>query len=341
MPSPWPSPWDAISKRPRATLLSGPTPIEPLARLSRLLGVEVYIKRDDLTGLGMGGNKIRQLEFYFGNALAERADTVLITGAVQSNYVRAAAAAAAKLGLAAVVQLEERVGGMGATYYGSGNVLLDDLLGARRLSFPEGENEAGADQALHEEAARLRREGRVPYVIPLGLDNPPHGALGYMLAAREIVEQGAEFDCAVVASGSGLTHAGLLSGFRALGLSMPVHGACVRRPADTQRERIRTVLRRIETLLDGPPIAGNEDVLAWDMALAPGYGRLGAPAREAISLLATQEGLFVDPVYTAKSLAVLIDLVRTGVIEKGARVLFIHTGGLPALFAYEPELRVR
>ena len=110
-----PSPWDAIETRPRASLLSGPTPIEHLARLSRLLGVEVYIKRDDLTGLGMGGNKIRQLEFYFGNALAQGADTVLVTGAVQSNYVRAAAAAAAKLGLAAVVQLEERVSGMGAS----------------------------------------------------------------------------------------------------------------------------------------------------------------------------------------------------------------------------------
>jgi D-cysteine desulfhydrase family pyridoxal phosphate-dependent enzyme len=334
-----PSPFDAIAKRPRASLFSGPTPIEHLARLSRTLGVEVFIKRDDLTGLGMGGNKIRQLEFYFGNALAARADTVLITGAVQSNFVRSAAAAAAKLGLSAVVQLEERVSGMGPTYYASGNVLLDDLLGARRLSFPEGENEAGADQALHDEAARLRREGRVPYVIPLGLDNPPHGALGYMLAAREIVEQGQNFDCVVVASGSGATHAGLLSGFRALGQGMPVHGACVRRAADLQRERIRTVTRKIETLLDCPPIVGNDDILVWDTALAPGYGRLGEPAREAISLLATQEGLFVDPVYTAKSLAVLIDLARRGVIAKGARVLFIHTGGIPGIFAYEPELR--
>jgi D-cysteine desulfhydrase len=334
-----PSPFDAILERPRAPLLSRPTPIEHLARLSQALGVEVFIKRDDLTGLGMGGNKIRQLEFYFGNAVAEGADTILITGAVQSNFVHAAAAAAAKLGLSAVLQLEERVGGMDDTYYNSGNVLLDDILGARRLSFPEGEDEAGADRALREEAARLKREGRRPYVIPLGLDNPPHGALGYMLAAREIMDQGLAFDCAVVASGSGLTHAGLLSGFRALGVAMPVHGACVRRAADVQHERIRTVSRNMETLLGCQTIIGNDDIRTWDMALAPGYGRIGAPAREAISLLAKQEGLFVDPVYTAKSLAVLIALVRSGTIERGARVLFIHTGGLPALFAYEPELR--
>ena len=126
-------------------------------------------------------------------------------------------------------------------YYGSGNVLLDDLLGARRLSFPEGENEAGADAALHEEAARLRREGRKPYVIPLGLDNPPHGALGYMLAAREIVDQGMEFDCAVVGSGSGLTHAGLLCGLRALGVDARCMAPACGAPADLQRERIRTV----------------------------------------------------------------------------------------------------
>jgi D-cysteine desulfhydrase family pyridoxal phosphate-dependent enzyme len=334
-----PAAFDAIQKRPRARLLSGPTPIEHLARLSHLLGVEVFIKRDDLTGLGMGGNKTRQLEFYFGNALAEGADTVLITGAVQSNYVRAAAAAAAKLGLDAVVQLEERVGGMGPTYYKSGNVLLDDLLGARRMSFPEGENEAGADRALHDEAARLRREGRVPYVIPLGLDNPPHGALGYMLAAREIIEQGYSFDCAVVASGSGLTHAGLLCGFRASDVDMPIHGACVRRAQGLQHERIRTVSRKIEALLDCQPIVGNDAIRTWDVALAPGYGRIGPPAREAIALMAQREGLFVDPVYTAKSLATLIHLVRTGEIARGSRVLFVHTGGLPALFAYEEELR--
>jgi D-cysteine desulfhydrase family pyridoxal phosphate-dependent enzyme len=331
-----------IDPHPRAPLLSGPTPLEHLARLSRRLGVEVFAKRDDLIGLGFGGNKIRQLEFYFGAALAQGADTVLITGAVQSNYVRAAAAVAAKLGLAAVLQLEERVAGMGRTYYVSGNVLLDDLLGARRISFPEGENEQGADQALHHEAERLRQAGRRPYVIPLALDNPPLGALGYMLAAQEVVEQaaaqGIAFDCAVVASGSALTHAGFLCGLRALGNRAPVHGACVRRGAGAQRDRVTTVAANLANLLGSPPLLGNDDILTWDMALAPGYGRLGPLAREAVELMARDEGLFVDPVYTAKSLAVLIALARDGTIPKDARVLFIHTGGLPALFAYEPEL---
>ena len=329
-----------IDKHARAPLLSGPTPVEHLARLSGALGVEVFVKRDDLIGLGFGGNKIRQLEFSFGAALAQGADTVLITGAVQSNYARAAAATAAKLGLQAVLQLEERVPDMGRTYYASGNVLLDDLLGARRLSFPEGENEQGADAALREEAERLRRAGRRPYVIPLAVDNPPLGALGYMLAAREIVEQAVDFDCAVVASGSALTHRGFLCGLRALGHRAPVHGACVRRPAGAQRDRVTTVAAKLAALLGSGPLLGNDDVLTWDMALAPGYGRIGPPTREAIALMARLEGLFVDPVYTAKSLAVLIALARDGTIPRGARVLFIHTGGQPALFAYEPELNV-
>lgn len=329
-----------IDKYPRASLQSGPTPIEHLARLSRKLGVEVFVKRDDLIGLGFGGNKIRQLEFYFGAALAQGADTVLITGAVQSNYVRAAAAAAAKLGLQAVLQLEERVPGMARTYYVSGNVLLDDLLGARRVSFPEGENEQGADQSLRDQAEQLQRSGRRPYVIPLGLDNPPLGALGYMLAAMEVVEQGIEFDCAVVASGSALTHTGFLCGLRALGRSAPVHGACVRRAASLQRDRVTTVSTKLASLLGSAPLLESGDILTWDMALAPGYGRLGPGAREAIELMAHYEGLFLDPVNTAKSLAVLVALTRDGTIPKGARVLFVHTGGLPALFAYEPELNV-
>ena len=330
---------DRIRSFPRAPLLTAPTPVEPLARLSDKLGVEVIVKRDDLTGFGMGGNKVRQLEFYFGKALAQGADTVLITGAVQSNYVRTAAAAAAKLGLEAVAQLEERVPDMGAMYHSNGNVLLDDILGARRMSFPEGENEAGADAALRAEAERLRSMGRKPFVIPLGLDNPPLGALGYMCAAEEIRDQGVAFDHVVIASGSGLTHAGMLCGLRSMGMKQPMHGACVRRAADLQRDRMRTVVHKLEDMLGWGALIGNDDIKTYDVALAPGYGRIGPDAREAIDLAARLEGLFLDPVYTSKTLAVLIALARDGTLEKGSRVLFVHTGGLPALFAYEAELR--
>lgn len=322
----------------RATLLAAPTPLEPLEQLSAGLGLNLWIKRDDLTGLGFGGNKIRQLEYYFGAALAEGADTVLITGAVQSNYVRCAAAAAAKLGMRAILQLEERVPGMGETYRRSGNVLLDHLLGAEIMAYPEGEDEAGADAALRARAEEERTRGRRPYVIPLGLNNPPRGALGYMRAAAELLAQDTEFDAVVVASGSGLTHAGLLAGLRLAGSGVPVWGACVRRDAAAQTARLGEVQNRLADLLGLPQVYAPEDIRLWDGALAPGYGRLGPAAQEAMEMMARQEGLFLDPVYTAKSFAAVPGLLRDGMLQPGMRVLYLHTGGLPALFAYEPEL---
>lgn len=331
----------ALARFPRAHLLLGPTPIEPAPRLGTAIGCELLVKRDDLTGLAFGGNKVRQLEFYFGAAQAEGADTVLITGAVQSNYVRVAAAAAAKLGMAAHVQLEERVPDVDETHRRSGNVLLDDLLGAVRHSFPVGEDEAGADAAVRAIADRLRGEGRRPYVIPLGPGHPPLGALGYVLAAREILDQVPHVDAIVVASGSGMTHGGLLFGLRALGDRTPVHGICVRRPASAQAPRIAARGTEIADMLEMAPCVGNDDVRVDDAALGAGYGRLDAPVFDAVSLAARTEGLFVDPVYTGKTLAGLIGLVRDGTIAQGARVLFIHTGGTPALFAYETQLRER
>ncbi len=329
-----------VDEFPRADLLSGPTPIEPLARLSQQLGIDLCIKRDDLTGLGFGGNKVRQLEFYFGAALAKQADTVLITGAVQSNYARTAATAAARLGLEAVIQMEDRVHGMDETYNTSGNVLLSRLLGAQFMNYPEGEDESGADLALRQRADELRNDGRTPYVIPLGLNNPPLGALGYMKAAQEILQQDDNFDCIVVASGSGLTHCGLLAGLRALGSDIPVHGICVRRDAVAQTGRLATVAANLDALLKCDPIIDETDILTWDGALEPGYGHVGPPARDAILMMARQEGLFLDPVYTGKSFAGVPGLVKEGVIEPGARVLFIHTGGQPALFAYQGELDI-
>ncbi len=329
-----------VNDFPRAQLLSGPTPIERLERLSRQFGIDLWIKRDDLTGLGFGGNKVRQLEFYFGAALEKGADTVLITGAVQSNYARTAATAAAKLGLGAVIQMEDRVHGMDEAYNTSGNVLLSRLLGAEFMHYPEGEDEAGADLALRQRAEQLSLEGRTPYVIPLGLNNPPLGALGYMKAAEEILQQDDAFDCMVVASGSGLTHFGLLAGLRALGCNTPVHGICVRRDAVQQVVRLTTVGENLNTLLQCDQIVDAPDILTWDGALEPGYGHVGPPAREAIMMMARQEGLFLDPVYTGKSFAGVPGLVKEGLIKPGDRVLFVHTGGQPALFAYQSELEM-
>jgi len=330
---------DPLASFPQAGFVPFPTPLERLDRLSDHYGLDLWIKRDDLTGIGMGGNKIRQLDFYFGDAMARGADTILITGAVQSNYVRAAAACAARCGMRAVVQLEDRVHGMGETYRQSGNVLLDHLLGAEIMTYPEGEDEAGADAALRMRAEALRTEGRVPYVIPLGLDNPPLGALGYLRAAEEILAQGTGFDRLIVASGSGATHAGVLAGLRAQGSGIPVHGICVRRKAELQRSRLIELERRISALLAQNRVYSERDIHTWDGALAPGYGRIGPRTRRALDMMARQQGLFLDPVYTAKAFAGVEGLLEEGVITKGERVCFVHTGGLPALFAYEAELR--
>jgi L-cysteate sulfo-lyase len=330
--------FEALDQYPRTELISTPTPLERLDRLSAHLDIDLWIKRDDLTGLGAGGNKIRQLEFYFGDALAKDADTILITGAVQSNYVRAAAAVAAKLGLGSVLQLENRVPGRGALYQTSGNVFLSQLLGAEHMHFAEGEDELGADAALHERAETLRKAGKRPYVIPLGLNNKPLGALGYMRAAREILQQQAGFDAVVVASGSGATHAGLLTGLRALGDTTPVYGICVRRDASQQSARMQVVVKKVSDLLGNTAEIPDSDILTWDGALAPGYGQISNRTRGALKMMAEYEGLFLDPVYTAKAFAGVLGLLQDKQIQPGMRVLFIHTGGVPALFAYQDEL---
>lgn len=323
----------------RTRLMTGQTPLERLERLSDLLGIELWLKRDDLTGLGFGGNKTRQLEFYFGEALAQGADTVLITGAVQSNFVRSAAAGAARLGLKAVLQLEERVSGMGETYHRSGNVLLAQILGAEHMSYPLGEDESGADEALHARADQLRAEGHTPYVIHLGADHPPLGALGYVACGGELCEQLDSFDAAVVPSGSGSTHAGFLTGLRLAEQRAPVFGVCVRRDSVQQHARLQVVLRKLAKLLNIDPSLTSDDINVWDGALAPGYGRVGQSTREAMTLMARTEGVFLDPVYTAKTFAGLLGLVKQGTIKQGQKIVMVHTGGLPALFAYEDQLR--
>ncbi|CTQ55577.1 D-cysteine desulfhydrase [Roseibium album] len=331
---------DHLATFPRARLMTAVTPVERLARLSEALDIDLWIKRDDLTGLGLGGNKTRQLEFYFGEALKQQADTVLITGAVQSNFVRSTAAAAALLGMKAVLQLEERVSGMGDPYYRSGNVLLAKLLGAEHMSYPKGEDEVGADNALHERADQLRAEGRNPYVIHLGLAHPPLGALGYVACGDELSRQLEDFDVAVVPSGSGATHAGFLTGLRLATHRADVFGICVRRDQESQKLRLQTMLEKLSGLLRLENGIASEDIITWDGALAPGYGRIGETTRNALSLMAKTEGVFLDPVYTAKTFAGLLGLLKEGRIKPGQKVVMVHTGGIPALFGYQEELDV-
>lgn len=330
---------DALARLPRAELLPWATPLERQPRLSGRLGIELLVKRDDLTGLAFGGNKVRKLEFYFGAARAGGADTVLITGAVQSNYVRVVAACAARLGMACHAQLEERVPDVDAIHRSSGNVLLDDLLGAAIHAYPVGEDEAGADARLREIAAGLAAQGHRPYVIPLAAGNPPLGALGYVRCAAELLGQAGPVEHVVVASGSGQTHAGLLFGLRALGWRGRVHGICVRRAAAAQAARIAGHCQGIAALLGAANPVAPPDIELSDATLAPGYGVMSDAVAGALLDCARLDGLLLDPVYTARAMAGLLAHVRDGRIPAGARVVFVHTGGLPALFGYESALR--
>lgn len=326
---------------PRCRLAGAETPLEPADRLSAAnTGARLWIKRDDMQGLAFGGNKVRQLEYYFGAAQESGADTVLITGAVQSNFCRLTAAYAARLGMECHIQLEERVASNDPLYRRSGNVLVDRLLGAVLHSYAAGEDEAGADSALEEIAADLRERGRVPYVIHLAPGHPPLGALGYIDCAREVLEQarmaGIAFDRAVVPSGSGATHAGFLFGLRALGSDLPVLGVCVRRDAAQQRPRLIARCQDIADLLDMANPVTRDDVVVTDRFLPPGYGRINAPTERAIRLGARTEALMLDPVYSGKTMAGALALA--GNRPATENVLFIHTGGTPAIFAYAGSL---
>ncbi len=321
----------------RTSLFTGDTPIEHMPNLgAHCGGAQLLVKRDDCTGLAFGGNKVRQLEFYLGAAREQDADTVLITGAVQSNFVRLAAAAARKLGMDCHVQLEERVENYDPDYRDSGNVFIDRLLGATLHRYPDGEDEAGADRQLGDIAAELQAAGRKPYIIHLGPGHPPLGALGYVVAAQELLGQieadGITVDRIFVGSGSGATHGGLLFGLRALGSAIPVTGVCVRRSAELQKIRVHNTCDGLAALLQSDSKVRNEDISLTDAFVAPGYGMPGEATLKAIVLGAQKEGLLVDPVYTGKVLAAVIQHATTA--DGRSTFLFLHTGGSPALFAY-------
>ena len=329
-----------LRRFPKVDVAHLPTPLEKLSNLGEDLGLSLFVKRDDCTGFAFGGNKVRQLEYYIGDAKEKDADTVLITGAVQSNFVRTAAAMARRFGMQCHIQLEERVSGASDLYRSNGNVLLDRLLGVTIHTFPVGGDESGADKALYKLADDLREQGHRPYVITLGTDHPPLGALGYVEAALEYNAQRQDldaFDAIVVGSGSASTHSGLLYGLRAIGDQTPVIGICVRRAASLQKPRVEGRVDDIDDLLGTNDTVQHGDVRVFDGALAPGYGKLNDITRRAILDTAGREGLFLDPTYTGKVMGGLMMLAESGELS-GKRVLFWHTGGQPGLFAYADQL---
>ena len=326
---------------PRVELSHRPTPLELLKNVSAEFGTRVWIKRDDCTGLAFGGNKSRQLEFYIGQALEKGADTLLTTGAVQSNHVRMTVAAARKMGLEVEVQLEHRVAREQPEYHQSGNPFLVKLMGAKIHYYPEGEDEAGADRALELRAAELAQEGRKAYVIPLSNAHTPYGALGYVDGAEELVAQLNALEVEptrfIVPSGSASTHSGFLLGARASGCLAPVHGVCVRRDAVSQKQRVATKLQAVIDVIGADIEIDEDEIICDDSMLAPGYGLLNEATVDAIEYLARREGILLDPTYSGKTFAFLLAMLRRGDYASDDNLVFLHTGGTASLFAY-PEL---
>ena len=327
-----------LGQFPRVTLCHQPTPIEPMPRLAAELGgPNLYVKRDDCTGLATGGNKTRKLEFLVGEAVAQNADMLVTQGAVQSNHVRQTAAAACKVGMKCHALLERRVPGKSASYEQTGNVFLDKVFGASMEFRPAGLDMNAEASAV---AEKLGAEGHRPYFIPGGGSNPT-GATGYVSCALEIAQQEAEsgtrFDWLVMGTGSTGTQAGLVAGFCASGRELPVMGISVRQPRDRQIEAVHRLTNATLEKLGRPAIPSSK-VIVDDGYVGEGYGIPADSTLEAIALTARFEGILLDPVYSGKGMAGLIGLVRQGFFKPTDNVLFLHTGGAAALFAYEEAL---
>jgi L-cysteate sulfo-lyase len=325
-----------IDKLPRIRLARLPTPLEEMPRLSEFLdGPKLWIKRDDLTGIAFGGNKERKTEFVMADAIQQGADVIITTGALQSNHARVTVAAARKLGLEAVLILR---GNKPEEY--DGNLLLDHLLGAD-IRFVQVDKQQTL-QAMEKVAEELKREGRRPYVVPGGASYPT-GAVGYVNAMVELINQAKEenlnINYIVHASGSGGTQAGLILANKALKTKIEILGVCVA-PNTTPwlTKKIVGIANGIAKLLDLREVVTSKDVILLNDYAGEAYGVLTSEAVEAIRLVARTEGVLLDPVYTGKAMAGLIDLVRKGRFQKDDNVVFIHTGGTPALFVYREEL---
>ena len=326
-------PLNNLVRFPRLELLGAPTPLEYLPRFSDYLGRQIYIKRDDMTPVALGGNKLRKLEFLVADALSQGADTLVTAGAIQSNHVRQTAAVAAKLGLNCMALLENPVGTQATNYLTNGNRLLLDLFNAEIEMCPILDR---PNQQLAELAIRLEAQGFRPYVIPVG-GSSALGALGYVESAQEIVQQCegvVALSSVVVASGSGGTHAGLAVGLEQLMPQVELIGVTVSRSGEQQLPKVASLQQEVAESLER---VAQKPITLWDDYFAPGYGRPNDAGMAAIKLLAQLEGVVLDPVYTGKAMAGLIDGVAQKRFKDEGPILFIHTGGAPALFAYHPE----
>ncbi|WP_312669837.1 D-cysteine desulfhydrase [Pseudescherichia sp.] len=323
-----------LTRFPRLEFIGAPTPLEYLPRFSDYLGREIYIKRDDVTPMALGGNKLRKLEFLAADALREGADTLITAGAIQSNHVRQTAAVAAKLGLHCVALLENPIATRAENYLTNGNRLLLDLFNAQ-VEMCDALTDPVAQ--LGELATRIEAQGFRPYVIPVGGSNAL-GALGYVESALEIAQQcegAVALSSIVVASGSAGTHAGLAVGLEQLMPEAELIGVTVSRKRDEQKPKVVALQQAVARELE---VEAKADIVLWDDYFAPGYGTPNEEGMEAIKLLARLEGILLDPVYTGKAMAGLIDGINQNRFKDQGPILFIHTGGAPALFAYHPHV---
>lgn len=335
-----------LSRFPRRRYTLNPTPLEPMPRFSQALaatcpggqGPALWVKRDDMLGLFPGGNKTRKLEFLLADALAQGADTLITCGAPQSNHCRITLAAAVKEGLKCRFVIEERVPN---SYHddASGNHFMFRLMGVESITVvPGGSNMA---QAMQAQADQLLAQGRKGYIIPGGGSNAI-GGLGYAACAQELqqqwFDQGVSFDRVVVGSGSSGTHGGLLAGFLGNHIQVPIVGVGVSRDPADQEPLVHREAQAVLDLVGLPITVPRESVVSVGGYWQPKYSIPNDKMVEAVQLLARTEGILLDPVYTGKIMAGLIGLARQGFFKPGERVLFLHTGGLPSLHAYENEV---
>lgn len=328
---------------PRRNYLQGPTPIERMPALSNALGggVNLYVKRDDLLPGSGGGNKTRKLEFCIADALDQGKDSIITCGAVQSNHCRLTAAWSAKEGLDCHLLLEERVAGS-YKENASGNNFLFELLDVKSIGVVPGGSDMAAE--MGKKADELAAAGKKPYIVPGGASNPI-GATGYAVCAEETMGQlndmRLDIDHIIVPSGSAGTHAGMVVGMTGVNGGIPISGVNVSRPKDVQEEIVYHLAVELAERLGVKGGVTREEIVCFDQYVGPGYSLPTNAMVEAVKLFAKTEAILLDPVYSGKTAAGLVDLVRKGHFPKGANVLFLHTGGSPALYAYMDTFRKR